>query len=185
MSIPFGKKIKTGNFYILKFSKSLSRKEVNTLREDIPADVKKHLQRGSLPYIKVSSISEVWAVEFAIGTSMYGALDELDFKRVDDHLELCGPSKDNVELIVQLMFADTTILGDTEYYIGKEKLRNEFIGRESARLVALKDAGKNEEQLRKESEEAVQEVIDRDKHAATIMEMGKQVAKDEAEKGGK
>lgn len=185
MSLPFGKKIKVKNFYILKLSKSLSKKEVNSLRKDIPADIKKHLQRGSLPYIKVSALSEVWAIEFSIGTSMFEALDNLTPAQINGGLELTDNERNNAEALFQLMFTDTTLLGDDEYLIKKMKLREAFIMRESARRNAAEDAGKTEEQLRKESEDAVQEVIDRDKHAATIMEMGEQVAKDEAEKGGK
>ena len=46
MALPFGKTIKTRHFTVLKFSKSLSKKEVASLREDIPAEIKKNLQRG-------------------------------------------------------------------------------------------------------------------------------------------
>ena len=35
MALPFGKTIKTRHFTVLKFSKSLSKKEVASLREDI------------------------------------------------------------------------------------------------------------------------------------------------------
>ena len=48
-------------------------------------------------------------------------------------------------------------------------------------INAAADEGKTEEQLRKESDEAVQEVIDRDKHAETILEMAEQIKKE----GGK
>ena len=39
MALPFGKTIKTRHFTVLKFSKSLSKKEVASLREDIPAQL--------------------------------------------------------------------------------------------------------------------------------------------------
>lgn len=79
------------------------------------------------------------------------------------------------------MYADTSLPGDAEYTAGKLKLRDEYLAREAARMNAAADEGKTEEQLRKESDEAVQEVIDRDKHAATIVEMGEQVKKEESE----
>ena len=179
--LDFGRKVKTRHFYVLKTSKSLSKKEIATLRKDIPADIQKHLQRGSLPYIKLSSISEVWAVEFSIGTSMYEALDNCTPVLVGDHYELRGVEGDNVEAIAQLMFTDTTLLGDEEYLAGKLKLRDEFISREAKRRNEAADAGKTDEQLRKESEEAIDEVMERDKHAATILEMGEQVKKEESE----
>ena len=181
--LPFGRKIKTKHFYVLKTSKSLSKKEITSLRKDIPADVQKHLQRGSLPYIKVSSISEVWAIEFAIGTSMYEALDGCTPLQVGGSYELTGTEGDNVESIAQLMFADTTILGDDEYLLGKMKLRNEFVVREAKRRNNAEDSGKADEQLRKESDDAINEVMERDKHAATILEMGEQVKKEESEAG--
>lgn len=175
MSLPFGKKVYTRHFCLLKTSKSLSKKEVAMLRKDIPADVSKNLQRGSLPYVKVSTISGIWAVEFVIGTSMYYAFDNLNPKQVDDHLELPKEELDGVEAIVQLGFTDTTLVGDDEYIAGKLKLRDEYIKRESARRNKAADAGKTEERLREESDEATQEVADRDKHAATILEMGEHI----------
>ena len=44
------------------------------------------------------------------------------------------------------------------------------------------EQGKTEEQRRKESDEAVQEVIDREKHASTLLDMAEQLKTDE---GGK
>lgn len=177
MSLPFGKKVYTRHFSLLKTSKSLSKKEVAILRKDIPADVSKHLQRGSLPYVKVSVISGIWSVEFAIGTSMFQAFDELNPTNVGDHLELTGNEANGVEATVQLMFADTTLIGDDEYVSGKMRLRDEYVKRESERRNKIADEGKTEEELRKESDEAIQEVVDRDKHAATILEMGEHIKK--------
>jgi hypothetical protein len=181
MALPFGKTIKTRHFTVLKFSKSLSKKEVASLREDIPADIKKHLQRGSLPFIKIADIAGTWGVEYSIGTSMYAALDECVPVAVGDHYEFSKDNGNIIEAFAQLMYADTSLPGDAEYTAGKLKLRDEYLARESARLNAAADEGKTEEQLRKESDEAVQEVIDRDKHAETILEMAEQIKKE----GGK
>ena len=175
MALPFGKTIKTRHFTVLKFSKSLSKKEVASLREDIHAEIKKHLQRGSLPFIKIADIAGTWGIEYSIGTSMFQAFDELNPAQVGDHLELVGNEANGVEATVQLMFADTTLLGDDEYVTGKLKLRDEYIKREAERRNAAADAGKTEERLREESDEATQEVADRDKHADTILEMGEHI----------
>ena len=177
MALPFGKTIKTRHFTVLKFSKSLSKKEVASIREDIPAEIKKHLQRGSLPFIKIADIAGTWGIEYSIGTSMYAALDECVPVAVGDHYEF---SKDGGN-IIELMYADTSLPGDAEYTAGKLKLRDEYIAREAARRNAAADEGKTEEQLRNESDEAVQEVIDRDKHAETLLEMAEQIKKE----GGK
>ena len=58
------------------------------------------------------------------------------------------------------------------------KLQKEYLEREAAKRNEAEDAGKTEEQLRKESEDAVQEVIDRDKHADTLLEMAEQIKKE-------
>lgn len=181
MALPFGKTIKTRHFTVLKFSKSLSKKEVASLREDIPAEIKKHLQRVSLPFIKIANISCTWGIEYSIGTSMYAALDECVPVAVGDHYEFSKDDGNIIEAFAQLIYADTSLPGDAEYTAGKLKLRDEYLARESARLNAAADNGKTEEQLRKYSDEAVQEVIDRYKHAKNLLEMAEQIKKE----GGK
>ena len=178
MALPFGNTIKTRHFTVLKFSKSLSKKEVSSLREDIPADIKKHLQRGPLPFIKIANIAGTWGIEYSIGTSMYAALDKCVPVAVGDHYEFSKDDGNIIEAFAQLMYADTSLPGDAEYTAGKLKLRDEYLSRESARLNAADDEGKTEEHLRKESDEAVQEVIDRDKHAETLLEMAEQIKKE-------
>ena len=178
MALPFGKTIKTRHFTLLKFSKSLSKKEVALLREDIPADIKKHLQRGSLPFIKIANIAGTWGIEYSIGTSMYAALDECVTVAVGDHYEFSKDDENFIEASAHLMYVDTSFPGDAEYTAGKLKLRDEYIAREAARRNAADDNGKTEEQLRKESDEAVQEVIDRDKHAETLLGMAEQIKKE-------
>lgn len=175
MALPFGKTIKTRHFTVLKFSKSLSKKEVASLREDIPADIKKHLQRGSLPFIKIANIAGTWGIEYSICTSMYAALDECVPVAVGGHYEFSKNDGNIIEAFAQLMYADTSLPGDAEYTSGKLKLRDEYIAREAARRNAASDNGKSDEQLSKESDEAVQEVVDRDKHADTLLDMAEQI----------
>lgn len=112
---------------------------------------------------------------------MYAALDECVPVAVGDHYEFSKDDGNIIEAFAQLMYVDTSLPGDAEYTAGKLKLRDEYLTRESARMNAAADKGKTEEQLRKESDEAVQEVIDRDKHAETILEMAEQIKKE----GGK
>ena len=178
MALPFGKTIKTRHFTVLKFSKSLSKKEVASLRKDIPAEIKKHLQRGSLPFIKIADIARTWGIEYSIGTSMYAELDKCIPVAVGDHYEFSKDDGNIIEAFAKLMYADTSLPGDAEYTAGKLKLRDEYITREAARRNAYADKGKTEEQLSKESDEAVQEVIDRDKHAETLLDMAEQIKKE-------
>ena len=178
MALPFGKSIKTRHFTVLKFSKSLSKKEIASLREDIPAEIKKHLQRGSLPFIKIADIAGTWGVEFSVVTSMYAALDVCIPVVVGDHYEFSKDDENIIDAFAQLMYADISLPGDAEYTAGKLKLCDEYIAREAARRNAASDNGKTEEQLRKESDEAVQDVIDRDKHADTLLDMAEQIKKE-------
>lgn len=184
MELEFGKKVSVGNYYILKHSKSLMKNEVKRLRtaNNIPADVQKHLERASLPYIKVATVTDSWSIDFVIGTSMYDALDGV--KVVMDgegNRQLYGVEAKNVEATIVAMFADTTTVGDYEYQVEKQKLLGAYLDRASKAKNEAADAGKGEEELAKESEDAVQEVIDRDRHAETILEMGEQVRKEESE----
>lgn len=182
MELEFGKKVSCGNYYILKKSKSLSKAEVKYLRDhaNIPAEVQKHLQRASLPYIKVATMSDSWCVEFVIGMNMYEFIDSVKVAMDDEgNRMLVGEELNSMEHIFVQMMCDTTIVGDKEYRLGKLQLQKEYLERMSKRRNEEADAGKTDEQIRKESDEAVQEIIDRDKHAATILEMGEHIAKEE------
>ena len=173
----FGKKTKCGNFYILKYSKSLSKAELKKLRDasGIPTDVQKHLQRGSLPYIKVATVSDSWAVEFVYGTTMFNAIDELPAMGN----EVTGIPGKNAEALFVTMYADTSTIGDEKYRKAKVKIMEEYLDRASKAANEAADAGKSEEELQKESEEAVQEIIDEEKQAQTILEMGEEIKKEE------
>lgn len=174
-SLEFGKKVQVGNYYILKYSKSLSKAEVKRLRsaQNIPADIQKHLQRASLPYIKVSTITDSWSVEFVFGMAMYAFFDTVHYVYDDEGNRLMyGEEKNTIEHILVQMMADTTLIGDKDYRLGKMKLQKEYLEREAAKRNEAEDAGKTEEQLRKESEDAVQEVIDKEEHAKTLLGMG-------------
>ena len=187
MELEFGKKVRVGNYYILKHTKSLTKNEVKMLRaaNNIPADVQKHLERASLPYIKVATVTDSWSVDFVIGTSMYDALDGVKVVTDGDgNRQLYGVEAKNVEATIVAMFADTTTVGDYEYQVEKQKLLVSYLDRASKAKNEATDAGKNDEELAKESDDAVQEVIDRDKRAETVLDMAEQVRKEEESKGG-
>lgn len=181
MKLEFGKKVSVGNYYILKYGKHLSNNELKELRkkERVPMNVRECLQRRTLPYIKVSTVSNSWAVEFVIGTTMYNALDNLHVVMDDEGNRLLyGVEKKNTEAIFVSMMADTTTVGDYEYQVAKMKLLSEYLDRASKKKNEEGDAGKSDNDIKKESEEAVQEVIDRDTtktvllHAAEEMKKG-------------
>lgn len=139
----FGKKVKVGNFYLLKYSKSLSSKELSKLRDaaDVPAEVRKYLSRGSLPYIKVSTVTDSWSVEFVMGMNMFNVLDGVKVVHDGEGVyQLYGTEERNVHALLVGMFADTTTLGDVEYNVAKQKLLSEYVDRASKAAVSAVEA---------------------------------------------
>lgn len=139
----FGKKVKVGNFYLLKYSKSLSSKELSKLRDaaDVPAEVRKYLSRGSLPYIKVSTVTDSWSVEFVMGMNMFNVLDGVKVVHDGEGVyQLYGTEECDVHSLLVTMFADTTTLGDIEYNVAKQKLLSEYIDRASKAAVSAVEA---------------------------------------------
>lgn len=176
MEMPFGRKIRVGNFEILKYTKTLPKKELKAMRDaaGIPADVQKHLQRGWLPFIKATTISGSWSVEWICGSTMFNAINELPVAVDDNNVpQYYGNGYKNLYAILVAMFADTSTVGDTEYQVAKQKLLNEYLERASE---AMKQEPTEQEQ--KESEEAADEVLQTEQHKAMLLDMGKDVADD-------
>lgn len=172
MELPFGKKISVGPYTVLKYSKSLSKKEVKALRDaaNIPADVQKHLQRGNLPFIKVETVSGSWSVEWIIGQTMYDAINEIPLACDASEKPLYyGNGYKNLYAIFNTMFTDTCTVGDFEYQQAKQKLLVDYLNRASA---VQKEQTEEE---KKESEEALEDVYQAEQHKEMIIEMGKEV----------
>lgn len=182
MKLEFGKKVIVGNYYVLKYGKNLSKSELKELRnkDRVPREVRDCLQRRTLPYIKVGTTSGSWAVEFVMGTTMYNALDALHVVVDDEGVrQLYGVEKKNTEAIFVSMMADTTTVGDYEYQVAKMKLLSEYLNRASKKKNEEADAGKSEDELKKESEDAVQEVIDRDNAKTVLLHAAEEIKKGE------
>lgn len=178
--IPFGKKIKAGNFYIVKTSRSLSKKDIQVLRKQsgIPLAMQKDLSRSKLTYIKVSTITENWAVEYAPGLSMFSALDNLTPEMKDGGLTLTGAELANVSAMFALAYADTSIAGDADYVQAKTIALNDLMGRMMGKENEA-DTDKNDEQLQKESDDAAQEVLDKVEYAESLKLVGENLKKEE------
>ena len=159
----------------MKASKSLSKKEMALLREGLPEDARRVVKgRASLPYIKVGTLSGSWAVEYAVGTPMFHALDSLVPAIVDGQHVLTGIEGANIEVIANVMHVDTTVKGDEAYIIGKKKLLDEYIERESARRNAAEDESKSAAKLSEESDAILGEMENKERSVAAILEIGKQ-----------
>ena len=72
--LELGKIYHAGNFIIKKFTRTLTKKQMLQLRDgmNIPRDVQKHLERNGMQFIKVSTISGSWSVEWVFGMSFFG-----------------------------------------------------------------------------------------------------------------
>lgn len=128
----YGKKVYVGNFWMMKKSRSLSKKEMRELREkdNLAPEVRKNLSRSALPYIHIENISGGWEMNIGIGMSMYGALDGLVTAPGGDRgWYVPGIEGLNAEAVIAGMFVDTTIVGDEEYQAAKYRVMREYIER--------------------------------------------------------
>lgn len=169
MQLPFGKRAQCGNFYVLKHVKALGGKELKKLRrqEGIPSDIRKHLERGVLPYIRVSTITDSWSVEWAVGMTMYNAIDEIPVAMDGGgSITYYGSGYKNLGNLINGWFAYTSTVGDAEYQATVIKAMQDYLGRmsennkaplpesESASVMdELESAGQHKAALGKMSEE--------------------------------
>ena len=168
--LELGKIYHAGNFIIKKFTRTLTKKQMLQLRDamNIPREVQRDLQRVGLPFIKVSTVSGSWSVEWAFGMSIFDAINEMP---VNENGEFYGTALDNLTMILTCMFADTSVVGDMEYMVEKQKLMHGYFGR------MAKNGDPTEEEI-KESEEAADEVLKNEEHKATLINMAKEAEND-------
>lgn len=129
----FGKSYRIGNFEIVKLSRSLKKSELKMLRDEVkvPEELRKHLTRGSLPYIKVRAISGIWGIEWSAGTAMFNLFDGC--------LESTGRAGrtgtdepdviEGLKGLVSRMYSLCSIVGDKQMNIDLTKALSDFLGR--------------------------------------------------------
>ena len=134
--LPFGKKVKCGNFLVLKRTKALGKGELKRMRNGIgiPLDVQKQLQRGGLPYIKVEALSGIWSVEYCCNTQMYMTIDLLLPKAIaaEEKGDDVKTTLVDFEHLFAMMMTDTMVLGDAEYQQDKAKAMKSLLERQKA-----------------------------------------------------
>ena len=174
MKLPFGKKVMLGGFYVLKHTKSLTSAELKKLRKasNIPADVQKHLDRKSLPYITISTMSDSWRIEFVIGTGMYEAIDELPVA-VDSEgvYTYYGNARVNFGNIVNGWFAYTGTVGDAEYQAAVVNAMQDYLKRASEKG---KDTLGEEE-----NGKVMDDELEREEHKSLLKSMSNDLKKSE------
>lgn len=136
--LPYGRRLRFGNFYVEKYTKSLSKSELRELRKSmkVRSGIDMQLDRGKLPYIRVSTISGNWSISWACTMTMYGILDELEC----ENNELTTESIALMKNVVSMFYSDTTILGDKEYVEARMNALSSYLGR-------LSVAGDNSEAI--------------------------------------
>lgn len=165
--LELGKIYHVGNFIIKKFTRTLTKKQMLQLRDgmNIPRDVQKRLVRSGIQFIKASTVSGSWSVEWVFGMSFFKAIDEMP---VNENGEFFGVGLDNLTMILTCMFADTSVVGDMGYMAEKHKLMHKYFDRKA-------NKGEMTEEEIKESEEAADEVLRNEQHKETLLKMGKEV----------
>lgn len=158
MKLPFGKKVPIGGYYVYKHAKSLSAKEVRRLRSEIgiPDDIQKHLQRGSVPYITIGTLSDLWRIEFAIGTSAYNAIDEIPVA-VDDAGKhtYYGDGYKILGNLINGWLSYTCTVGDAMYQADVIRSMQNYLGRMSDKPLD----GDGKESCKAEALEAMRTAI--------------------------
>lgn len=175
MELPFGKRVSIGNYVVLKYTKALGKKELKKLRSsgNIPSDVMKYLRRDSLPFIKVSTVSCSWSMEWCMGMGMYHAIDEVPVaKDCDGNIVYYGNGYHNLYTLINNWFCYTTTVGDFEYQKATTKAMEEYLDRASN--AAVQDA------TTEEDEAAADAIADAADHVAILKNMSDEIRKEEA-----
>lgn len=133
----FGKKYRVGNFEMIKLSHSLTKKETKQLRieADIPESIQKYLTRGSLPYIKVRTISGIWSLEWSVGMVMFSIMDGVNFADLEQ--------TDALKSLLARFYSITSVLGDAQM---ERDIQNAITGF-LERVQATKDNEKEEKAI--------------------------------------
>lgn len=133
----FGKKYRVDNFEMMKLSRSLTKKETKQLRieADIPESIQKYLTRGSLPYIKVRTISGMWSLEWSVGMVMFSIMDGVNFTDLEQ--------TDALKSLLTRFYSITSVLGDAQI---ERDIQNAITGF-LERVKATKDNEKEEKDI--------------------------------------
>ncbi len=159
-SLPFGRRVKCGNYIIEKRSKNLTKHELKKLRDaqGIPPEVQKELSRGALPYITVSTIAGSWKIEWVVGMSMFNAIDEIPVMHDDKgNYEVLTGFKNDTNMLFNFWACATTTVGDETFQSDVIKAMQDYLDRASE---------KNKEPLPEEEADKVLE--DEEKKASHI-----------------
>lgn len=157
-TLPFGKKLRVSNFEVLKYTKTVDGATLRRMRsaKGIPADMQRSLTRGVVPYIRVSAIGGMWAVELSCVCAMFVFIDHMktcDAESVKGHRP-CFTEESELQLahLFTMWYADTSVFGDDEYMKSKAEALKAFTERIKAPEIEKKADDKILEESRALSE---------------------------------
>lgn len=142
--LPFGKRLRCGNFYVEKIGRALSKADMRKLRESLPKGLKGG-QRTAMPVIRVSDLQGMWRVEYAVSATMFHIFDSFTWDFFDGEYFI---KDDTCKRLVTMLFCDTTVVGDMEYVNARVKALNEFTARVKAPDVSDEEDSKIVETLK-------------------------------------
>lgn len=178
MPIPFGKRVKCGNYVIEKHTRALGKKELKKLRDaqGIPPEVQKELSRGALPYITVSTLAGSWKIEWVVGMSMFNAIDEIPVMHDDKgNYEVLTGFENDTNMLFNFWACATATVGDETFQSDVIKAMQEYLKRQSE---------KNKEPLpADEAEKVLDEEEKKESHAAMLQGVKDYIDKEEGENG--
>ena len=170
--LPFGKRVMCGNYYVYKGTRTLSGKELKRLRNNdkVPKEIQSQLQRGSLPYIMVSTVADSWEVKFMVGMTMFNAIDEIPVFHDDKgNYVYLGEQANNLANLINFWACTTSTVGDAEFQADCIKAMQRYLDRMSV---------KNSAPLSKEENEKVlDEELKREENKATLIDMAREIKK--------
>lgn len=141
--LPLGQRLRFGNFYLEKYTRSLSKSEMRELRKElkIRKDLRLDLSRGGLQYIRVATISGNWSISWACTMTMFGVLNELEYSDG----ELTANSIAIMKNLVSMLYMETTVLGDRELMEARLNVFSSYMSRLSS-LSVTEDKNSLEEE---------------------------------------
>lgn len=141
--LPFGKRLRCGNFCVEKIGRALSKADMKALRAEMPQY--KGMQRTSMPVIRVSDLQGMWRIEYAVASTMFHIFDSFEWDFFDGAYFI---KDETCKRLITMLFCDTTVLGDEEYIDARVKALNEFSSRVKAPEVSDEEDEKIVESLK-------------------------------------
>lgn len=148
--LEFGINYYVGNFIFKKITKKLNAKQLKALREE--SGLKKNskllkFNTEGVPYIRITTVSEDWSIEFACTTQMFVMLNSLSPKTMNNE------DRETLHIMFTRIYTDCVLLGDEQYIRDKYVALSKFIRRkqEGFEISEEDDAQILEEERQKEA----------------------------------